>query len=170
MDEEGGVRNWLSTHLGFRSKENTGHAINREHLDNGMGLWNFIIIYEVYLTNKSGEMTVGNFFIIYEVYQTNKSGEETVYIPSRMLGDKVTISMEEVGRYEMLWGHGTWRRNIEREVQGLQRGSEDPQALTWVEICWERRKDPHWQAGWAGRHHLWKQLKLKKRRRNHHYR
>ena len=157
-----------------------------------MGVRNFFsTINEVYLTNKSGEMTVyvhsrwmedkvtintgeglGNSFIIYEVYQTNKSGEETVYIPSRMLGDKVTISMEEEGRYEMLWGLGTWRKNIERGVKGLQRGSQGPQALTWVEICWERRKDPHWQAGWAGRHHLWKQLqlKLKKRRRNHHYR
>ena len=127
MDEEGGVRNWLSTHLGFRSnKENIGQVISREHLDNGMGVKNFSsTIYEVYLTNKSGEMTVyvhykwmedkvtintgeglGNSIIIYEVYQTSKSGEETVCIPSRDQGDKVTFSMEEVGRYEMLWGLG----------------------------------------------------------------
>ena len=92
-----------------------------------MGVKNFSsTIYEVYLTNKSGEMTVyvhykwmedkvtintgvgpGNSFIIYKVYQTNKSGEETVCIPSRDQGDKVTFSMEEVGRYEMLWELGT---------------------------------------------------------------
>ena len=92
-----------------------------------MGVKNFSsTIYEVYLTNKSGEMTVyvhykwmedkvtintgeglGNSIIIYEVYQTSKSGEETVCIPSRDQGDKVTFSMEEVGRYEMLWGHET---------------------------------------------------------------
>ena len=94
MDKEGGVRNWLSTHLGFRSnKENIGQAISREHLDNGMGVRNISsTIYEVYLTNKSGEMTVyvhskwmedevtinkeeglGNSLIIYKADQTNKS-------------------------------------------------------------------------------------------------
>ena len=57
------------------------------------------------MTINTGE-GLGNSFIIYEVYQTNKSGEETVCIPSRDQGDKVTFSMEEVGRYEMLWGLG----------------------------------------------------------------